>query len=308
MDFIVGLPRTQSGFDSIWVIVDRLSKVAHFIPVKERYMGQDLAELFMSRIICMHGYLRESYLIEEHSSPQDFGRSYMKRWVLSSISVQHTIHKQMGRQNGYQASLIKAPFEVLYGRRCRTPLLWDQVSEKVVFGPDMVKEAERQVQEVRNNLKVAQSRQKSYADHRRQELIFEIGDHIYLKVSPIRGLRRFKVKGKLTPIYIGPFRIVDKKEAVAYQLELPTHLSGTRCLPCVTVKEMFESTRRTDSFGRIKILEVSERVTRNKKIRMCKVQRKHRTEAEATWEREDDLKTEYPHLFFLLKSRGRDLA
>ena len=93
-----------------------------------------------------------------------------------------------------------------------------------MFSPEIIKEAERQVQVDRENLKVAQSRQKSYADTRRRELTFE-GDYVYLKVSPIRGLRRFKVKGKLSPRYIGPFKILARKGEVAYELELPARLS-----------------------------------------------------------------------------------
>ncbi|WVZ88944.1 hypothetical protein U9M48_035411 [Paspalum notatum var. saurae] len=356
MDFIVGLPKTQSGFDSIWVIVDRLSKVAHFIPVKERYTGQDLAELFMARIICLHGVPKRilsdrgtqftsrfwKKLHEAMGTKLDFSSAYHPQTDGQTERVNQILedmlracalsnkkswdkslpYAEFSYNNIYQASLKRAPFEVLYGRRCRTPLLWDQVGEKVVFGLDMVKEAERQVQEVRNNLKLAQSRQKSYADHRRRELTFEIRDHVYLKVSPIQGLRRFKVKGKLAPRYIGPFRIVDRKGAVAYQLELPAQLSGVhyvfhvsqlkKCLRVpeeqIPLEEVDTQEDLTYSEYPVKILEVSERVTRNKKIKMCKVQWKHHTEAEATWEREDDLKTEYPHLFFLLKSRGRDSA
>ena len=93
-----------------------------------------------------------------------------------------------------------------------------------MFGPEMIKEAERQVQVVRENQKVAQSRQKSYADTRRRELTFEEGDYVYLKVSPIRGLYIFKVKGKLSPRFSGPFQIVENKGEVAYQLELPARL------------------------------------------------------------------------------------
>ena len=95
----------------------------------------------------------------------------------------------------------------------------------LLFGPEIIKEAERQVHVVRENLKVAQSRQKSYADTRRRELTFEEGDYVYLKVSPIRGLRRFKVKGKLSPRYIRPFKILARKGEVAYELELPARLS-----------------------------------------------------------------------------------
>jgi hypothetical protein len=123
--------------------------------------------------------------------------------------------------NSYQAILKMAPFEALYGRKCETPLYWSETGESQLFEPEIIKEAERQVHVVRENLKVAQSRQKSYADTRRRELTFEEGDYMYLKVSPIRGLRRFNVKGKLSPHYIGSFRILEQKGKVAYQLELP---------------------------------------------------------------------------------------
>jgi hypothetical protein len=86
-----------------------------------------------------------------------------------------------------------SPFEMLYGRRCQTPLFWSQIGERKVFGPDILQEAEKQVRMVRENLWIAQSRQKSYADNRRRELSFEVGDSVYLKVSPMRGLRCFKV-------------------------------------------------------------------------------------------------------------------
>jgi hypothetical protein len=94
-----------------------------------------------------------------------------------------------------------------------------------VFGPDILQEAEKKVHMVRENLRVAQSRQKSYANYRRRELSFEVGDFIYLKVSPMSGLRRFKVRGKLALRFIGPFKILEKRCEVAYQLELPPQLS-----------------------------------------------------------------------------------
>jgi hypothetical protein len=99
-------------------------------------------------------------------------------------------------------------------------LFWSQTGESQVFGPEVLKDTEKQVQMVRESLKVAQSRQKSYADKKR-DLSFEVGDFVYLKVFPMRGIRRFKVKGKLAPRYVGPFKIVDRRGEVAYQLELP---------------------------------------------------------------------------------------
>jgi len=151
-------------------------------------------------------------------------------------------------------------------------------------------------------------------------LTFEVGDFVYLKVSPFRGLKRFNVRGKLAPRYIGPFKVIDRKGVVAYQLELPSQLSGihdvfhvSQLKKCLRAPKEWlpldELNIRDDlSFSEpIRILETSERVTRNKRVKMCKVQWKHYSEEEATWEREDDLKTEFPHLFDnLSKSRGRD--
>jgi hypothetical protein len=128
--------------------------------------------------------------------------------------------------NSYQESLKMVPFEMLYDRRCWTPLFWSETEERKVFGPDILQEAEKQVRMVRENPRVAQSRQKSYADHKRRELRFEVGDFVYLKVLPMRGLRCFKVRGKLTPRFIGPFKILEKRGEVAYQLELSSQLSG----------------------------------------------------------------------------------
>jgi hypothetical protein len=122
-------------------------------------------------------------------------------------------------------SLKMAPFKMLYRCRCQTPLFWNETGEQKVFGPDILQEAEKQVHMVRENLRVTQSRQKSYADHRRRELNFEVRDFVYLKVSPLSGLRCFKVRGNLAPRFIGPFRILKKRGEVAYQLELLPQLS-----------------------------------------------------------------------------------
>jgi hypothetical protein len=107
-------------------------------------------------------------------------------------------YAEFSYNNSYQARIKMSPYEALYGRQCRTPLFWSQTGESQVFGPEVLKDAEKQVQMVRESLKVAQTRQKSYADKRR-DLLFEVGDFVYLKVSPMRGTRRFKVKGKLAP-------------------------------------------------------------------------------------------------------------
>jgi hypothetical protein len=134
-------------------------------------------------------------------------------------------YDEFSYNNSYQASLKMAPFEALYGRKCRTPLMWSEVGERTFFGPANIVEAEENVAKVRVNLKIAQSRQKSYADRKRKDISFDVGEHIYLKVSPLRGTKRFHVKGKLAPRYIGPYPIVQRIGKVVYKLELPPELA-----------------------------------------------------------------------------------
>jgi hypothetical protein len=204
-----------------------------------------------------------------------------------------------------------AQFEALYGRKCRTPLFWDQTGESQVFGTDVLRNAENQVRMIRENLRVARSRQKSYADNRRRDLSFEVGDYVYLKVSPMRSVKRFNMKGKLAPRYVGPFKIIARRGEVAYQIELPENLSGVhdvfhvsqlkKCLRVpkeqIPLEELTVKEDLTYEEFSVKILETAERVTRSRVIKMCKVQWNRYSEAEATWEREDELRKSYPQLF-----------
>jgi hypothetical protein len=119
-----------------------------------------------------------------------------------------------------------APFEALYGRKCQTLLMWSEVGERTFFGPATIIEAEENVAKVRENLKIAQSRQKSYADRKRKDVSFDVGEHVYLKLTPLRGTKRFHVKGKLSPWYVGPYPIVKRIGKVAYKLKLPPELTG----------------------------------------------------------------------------------
>jgi transposase InsO family protein len=213
-----------------------------------------LVELYMSRIVCLHGVskrivsdrgtqftskfserLHETLDTQLRFSsayhPQTGGQTTRVNQILEDMLRAYA--QQYGRSwdksmsyaefsynNNYQESLKMAPFEMLYGHRCRTPLFWSETGEQKVFGPSILQEAEKQVRMVRESLRVTQSRQKSYPHHRRRELSFEVGDFVYLKVSPMRGLRHFKLRGKLAPRFIGPFKILGKRGEVAYQLEL----------------------------------------------------------------------------------------
>jgi hypothetical protein len=220
-------------------------------------------------------------------------------------------YAEFSYNNSYQASIKMVPYEALYGRQCQTPLFWSQTRESQVFRPEVLKDAEKQVQMVHESLTVAQSQQKSYADKRRRDLSFEVGDFVYLKVSPMRGTRRFKVKEKLAPRYVGPFKIVDHRGEVAYQLELPPQLSDVHVVfhvsqlkKCLRVPEEQLRMEELDLGGDltyserpVKILDMAERVTRNKVIKMFKVQWSHHTEDEATWEHEEGIRADYPELF-----------
>jgi hypothetical protein len=231
--------------------------------------------------------------------------NYRKSWDKSLP------YAEFSYNNSYQASIEMAPYEALYGRQCRTPLFWSQTGESQVFGPEVLKDVEKQVQMVHESLKVAQSQQKRYADKRRRDLSFEIGDFVYLKVSPMRDTRRFRVKGKLAPRYVRPFKIIDRKGEVAYELELPPHLSEvhdvfnvSQLKKCLRVPEeqlpmeyLELGGDLTYSERLIKILDNAERVTRSKVIKMCKVQWSHHTEDEVAWEHEEELKADYPKLF-----------
>jgi hypothetical protein len=155
-------------------------------------------------------------------------------------------------------------------------LFWNEPGENQVFGPEILREAERQVQVVKENLHLAQSRQKSYADYRRRNLSFEVGDLVYLKVSPMRGLHHFKIQAKLAPRYIGPFKILEQRGEVAYQLELPPQLSDVHDVfhvlqlrKCLRVPEeqrpLEELTVGEDLTYQeypVKILDTSEKVTK----------------------------------------------
>ncbi|WVZ49934.1 hypothetical protein U9M48_001249 [Paspalum notatum var. saurae] len=236
MDFVTGLPNTKKGNDSICVIVDRLTKTAHFIPVKTTHGGAKLAQLYIENVVRLHGGRIVSDRGTQFTSkfwktyhPQTDGQTERVNQIMEDMLRACVLtygkdweaslpYAEFSYNNGYQASLGMAPFEALYGKKCRTPLIWAEDQEQAPTGPALLKEAEEKIAEIKEKLKIAQTRQKSYADRRRRELSFEIGDLVYLKVSPIRGTRRFQVKGKLAPQYIGPYKIDERIGKVAYKL------------------------------------------------------------------------------------------
>ncbi|XP_061362879.1 uncharacterized protein LOC133306574 [Gastrolobium bilobum] len=167
-----------------------------------------------------------------------------------------------------------APYEALYGRKCRSPLCWTEVGERSILGPDVIQETYEQVKKIRENMQRAQARQKNYYDKRHKPLSFEVGDHVFLRITPTSGLgRRMRVK-KLSPRYLGPYLILDRIGESAYRLALPPNLSGIH-----------------------DIMERSVKQLRSKEVPLVKVLWNNKSAAEATWEREDEIRKRYPELF-----------
>jgi hypothetical protein len=231
--------------------VDRLTKTAHFFPVHTTHKTEKYAEIYVDQIVRLHGIsktivsdrgalfvarfweqLQESlgtHVIRSSAyHPQTDGQTERVNQILEDMLRACVLHygkdwdkclslAEFSYNNSYQSSLKMAPFEALYGRRCRTPLNWSQAGEREIFGPDLVLEAEEKVRVIKKNLEASQARQKSYHDKRRKPLQFEVGGHVYLKVSPTKGVQRFGIKGKLAPRYIGPYEIKANCGSVAYQ-------------------------------------------------------------------------------------------
>jgi co-chaperonin GroES (HSP10) len=138
----------------------------------------------------------------------------------------HLPQAEFSYNNSYQESIKMSPFDALYGQPYRTPLSRSESGERVIFGPDIVTEAKEKVKQIQSDILVAQSHQKSYTDKRCSPLEFKVGDHVYLRVFPMKGVRQFDIKEKLAPRYISLYPILDKYWPTSYQVELPAKLAG----------------------------------------------------------------------------------
>ncbi|KAD6118888.1 hypothetical protein E3N88_10159 [Mikania micrantha] len=206
--------------------------------------------------------------------------------------------------NIYHASIGMPPYEMLYDRRCRTPLCWGEVGQKDMGSKTSVEYMANKLAQIRARLKSAQDRQKSYADKRRRPIEFNVGDRVLLKVSPWKGLIRFRKRGKLSLRYIGPFKILARIGEVAYRLELPHELSSIhptfrvsylrKSLADETSQVLYDDIEVDDKLNYIEepvvILDRDEKRLRNKIVKMVKVQWKHIKGSEATWETEEEMR------------------
>ena len=132
---------------------------------------------------------------------------------------------ELAYNNSFQSSIGMAPYEALYGRKCRTPLCWTELNEHKVIGQDIMKDTEEKVQVIRKRLKATSDRQKSYADLKMRDIAYEVGDKVFLKISSWRRILRFGKKGKLSPRFIGPYEVLERIGPLAYRLALPPELA-----------------------------------------------------------------------------------
>ena len=224
---------------------------------------------------------------------------------------------EFAHNNSYQASIQMAPYEALYGRPCRSPICWTEVGESSITSPDLIRDTSKKVSLIRQRLLTARIWQKSYADVRRRPLEYEVGNHVFLKVTLKRGVVRFGKRGKLSPRFIGPFEILERIGTIAYWLVLPPSMSGVheefhvsmlwRYTPdpahVVDWGEIEVDTDGTFEEGPMCIMDSRDQVLRRKTMRLVRVLWQHREVEESTWEREDTMRATY-HFLFRMKVRG----
>jgi hypothetical protein len=213
--------------------------------------------------------------------------------------------------NSFQATIGIIPYEALYGRKCRSPLYWDEVGEKYLIGPEMIQDMKDKISIIRRRMLTAQSRQKSYTDKHRRQLEFNVGDLVYLKGSPMKGVMRFGKKGKLSPRFVGPFEVKEVVGPVAYKVELPPALSDIHNVFHVsTLRKYVHDSRHIIDFeplqvqGDLKyeelpvqILDRKEQQLRTKTIPLVKILWRNHDVEEASWEHEHEMRNKYPHFF-----------
>ncbi|GJX85039.1 putative reverse transcriptase domain-containing protein [Tanacetum coccineum] len=288
MDFISKLQRTSSGYDSIWVIVDRLTKSAHFIPMNGKFKMERLTRLYLKEIVCRHGVPVSiisdldprfaSGFLEIPSKTLE----YMLRACVIDLGSGWDKHLPLAKPSyniSYHTSIKAAPFGALYGRKCRSP--------------------------------------KSYADGRRKPLEFEMGGKVMLKVSPWKGVVRFGKRGKLSPRYIGLFKILSRVGPEAYTLKLPRELQGvhntfhdSNLKKCLSDKDLIiplDEVRIDEKLHfieePIEIMDREVKQLEQSRIPIVKVRWNSSSGLEYTWEREDQMWKKYPHLFDCNKKR-----
>ncbi|GKE67562.1 putative reverse transcriptase domain-containing protein, partial [Tanacetum coccineum] len=236
-----------------------------------------------------------------HASVIDFGSSWDRHLPLVEFSY----------NNSYHASIKAAPYEVLYGRKCRSPVCWSEVGDSQLTDPELIRDTTKKIIQIKNRLLTACSCQKSFADRRTKSLEFEVGDMVLLKLSPWKDVMRFGRHRKLSPHYIGPFRILARVGPIAYTLELPEELKGIhstfhvsnlkKCLAEGNIFVLMDEMQLDDKLHMIEepveVLDIEVKRLKQSRIPIIKVCWNSQRGPKFTWERTDQIKKKYPHLF-----------
>ncbi|GKD51582.1 putative reverse transcriptase domain-containing protein [Tanacetum coccineum] len=232
----------------------------------------------------------------------NFGKGWEKLLPLVEFSY----------NNSYHTSIKAAPFEALYGQKCRSLVCWAKVGDVQLTGPEIIHETTEKIVQIRQRLQAARDRQRSYANVKRKPLEFQVRDRVMLKVSPRKGVIRFRKRGKLDPRYIGPFEILKRFGPVAYKLELPEELRNVhntfhvsnlkKCLSdeslIIPMKELRVDDKHNFVEEPVEIMDGKVKQLRQSRIPIVKVRWNSKRGPEFTWESEDEIRAKYPHLFF----------
>ncbi|GJV50570.1 putative reverse transcriptase domain-containing protein [Tanacetum coccineum] len=270
MDFVTKLPNTATGQDTIWVIVDRLTKSTHFLPMREDDMLEKLTRQYLKEVVLKHRV--PVSIISNHDGK--FTSHFWKSLNKALGWDRHLPLVEFSYNNSYHTSIKAAPFEALYGRKCRSPICWAEVGDSQLTGPEIIHETTE-------------------------------------KIVQIKSLIRFGKRGKLNPRYIGPFKIIAKVGTVAYHLELPERLSRVhstfhvsklkKCMADEPLAIPLDEIQVDDKLHFIEepveIMDREVKRLKQSRIPIVKVRWNYRRGPEFTWEREDQMQKKYPHLF-----------
>ncbi|GJZ82978.1 putative reverse transcriptase domain-containing protein [Tanacetum coccineum] len=290
MDFVTKLPRKQSGNDTIWRAFQKAMGTQ--LDISTAYHPQTDGQSERT-IQTLEDMLRACVI--------DFGNGWERHLPLIEFSY----------NNSYHASIKAAPFETLYGWKCRSPVCWAEVEDAQLTGPELIHETTEKIVQIKQRIQAARDRQKSYADVRRKPLEFQVGDRVMLKVSPWKGVVCFGKRGKLNPRYIGPFKVLANVGTIAYRLELPQQLSWVhstfhvsnlkKCLSdeplAVPLDEIHIDDKLRFVEEPVEIMDREVKRLKRSRIPIIKVRWNSKRGPEFTWEREDQFRKKYPQLF-----------
>ena len=213
--------------------------------------------------------------------------------------------------SSYHQSLEMSLFEALYRRKCRSLIHWHEASERKFLGPEELDMVSKEIEIIKRRLQASIDRQKKYTKNHRRPLEFEVGDNVFLKVSPMRGVMRFGKKGKLSLRYIRLFEVIERIGEVAYRLALPLALSRLHDVFHLSMLKKYlhgpshilsyetldVDPKLTYEEKSVEILDQKDKVLHNKTVPFVKVLWRNHDVEKATWETKEDMRKEYPEFF-----------